>query len=243
MNPRRRRALLLLSLALASGGLAASQVSGTVGEVEQRVGRPVPVVVAARDLAARRPIRSGQLALRRVPARFVPPGAVSSVAEAGGLRPAVAVAAGSYLTEGQLEGATARGGGGLAPGERAVEVAVAGGEALSESGAAGGRVDVLVSTEGGSGRGRSFLALEDVELLSLRGGGETEAPQAAATPPSGGRHWRSPRFRVTLRQAVYLTAAENFAREVRLLPRRRATAATWAARRWARAASEHRLST
>lgn len=216
MSPRRRRALLLLSLALASGGLAASQVSGTVGEVEQRVGRPVPVVVAARDLAARRPIRSGQLALRRVPARFVPPGAVSSPAEASGQRPAVAVAAGSYITEGQLEGAAARGGG-LAPGERAVEVAVAGGEALSESGAAGGRVDVLVSTEGGSGRGRSFLALEDVELLSLRpasgetgaGGGESQrrAPTAVAT------------LRVTLRQAVYLTAAENFAREVRLLPR------------------------
>ncbi len=217
MNPRRRRALLLLSLALASGGLAASQVSGTVGEVEQRVGRPVPVVVAATDLAPRRSIRAAQLALRPVPARFVPPGALRSVAEASGLRPAVAVAAGSYLTDGQLEGASAHGGGGLAPGERAVEVAVAGGEALSESGAAGGRVDVLVSTEGGAGRGRSFLALEDVELLSLRpagaeagsAGGESprRAPSAVAT------------LRVTLRQAVYLTAAENFAREVRLLPR------------------------
>ena len=76
---------------------------------------------------------------------------------------------------------------------------------------------MLVSTEGGSGRGRSFLALEDVELLSLRsagaaagaGGGESQrrAPTTVAT------------LRVTLRQAVYLTAAENFAREVRLLPR------------------------
>jgi pilus assembly protein CpaB len=76
---------------------------------------------------------------------------------------------------------------------------------------------VLVSTEGGAGRGRSFLALEDVELLALRpasgegavGSGESQrrAPTAVAT------------LRVTLRQAVYLTAAENYAREVRLLPR------------------------
>jgi pilus assembly protein CpaB len=208
--------MVLLSLAVASGGLAASQVSGTVGEVERRVGRPVAVVVAARDLAPQRAISAGAVALRQVPARFVPPGAVSSVEEVSGLRPAVPVAAGSYLTEGQLEGAAARSGrGGLGAGERAVEIAVAGGEALS---APGGRVDVLVSTEGGSGRGRSFLALEDVELLSLRaagteaspGGGDTSArraPSAIAT------------LRVTLRQAVYLTAAENFAREVRLLPR------------------------
>jgi pilus assembly protein CpaB len=95
---------------------------------------------------------------------------------------------------------------------------VAGGEALSGSAAPGSRVDVLVSTEGGSGRGRSFLALEDVEVMALRaaGGGsqagaggssDRPAPTAVAT------------LRVTLRQAVYLTAAQNFAREVRLLPR------------------------
>jgi Flp pilus assembly protein CpaB len=117
--------MVLLSLALASGGLAASQVSGTVGEVERRVGRPVAVVVAARDLAPQRAIRAGAVELRKVPARFVPPGAVSSVEEVSGLRPAVPVAAGSYLTEGQLEGAAARSGrGGLAPGERSVEIGV-----------------------------------------------------------------------------------------------------------------------
>ena len=219
MNPRRRRGLLLLSLALASGGLAATQVSHTVGEVEGRVGRPVPVVVAARDLAPGRSVSARALAMRRVPARYVPPGAVASPEEVSGLRTAVPVAAGSYLTANELEGASARGGrgGGLGRGERAVEVAVAGGDALSQSAAPGGRVDVLVSTEGGSGRGRSFLALEDVELMGFRaGGGETAAG-------GGDSQRRAPTgvatLRVTLRQAVYLTAAENFAREVRLLPR------------------------
>jgi pilus assembly protein CpaB len=215
VTPRRRRALLLLSLALASGGLAATQVSHTVGEVERRVGRPVPVVAAARDLAPGRSVSARDLTVRRVPARYVPPGAVASPEEVSGLRTAVAVAAGSYLTSNELEGASARGG--LGRGERAVEVSVAGGEALSQSAAPGGRVDVLVSTEGGSGRGRSFLALEDVELMGFRAGG-------GETPASGGDSQRRPptgvaTLRVTLRQAVYLTAAENFAREVRLLPR------------------------
>ena len=47
---RRRRALVLLSLALASGGLAASEVGGRVRDVEARVGAPVPVLVASREL-------------------------------------------------------------------------------------------------------------------------------------------------------------------------------------------------
>ncbi len=79
-------------------------------------------------------------------------------------------------------------------------------------------MDVIVSTEAHEGAGRAFVALEDVELLGLRGGaegagygGEAESggpvPTAVAT------------LRVTLRQAVYLTAAENFGREVRLLVR------------------------
>jgi len=64
-------------------------------------------------------------------------------------------------------------------------------------------VDVLVTTEH-----RSFMALEDVELLGVRQGAEGGAgAKSLAT------------LRVSLRQAVYLTAAQSFAREIRLLPR------------------------
>jgi len=94
-----------------------------------------------------------------------------------------------------------------------LEIAVAGGEALSQLGGSGAHVDVLVSTERGDSSGRTFLALEDVELLDLRegGGGDSEGAAGKATATAT--------LRVTLRQAVYLTAAQNFAREVRLLPR------------------------
>jgi pilus assembly protein CpaB len=211
---RRRRALLFLSLALASGGLAASQVGGRVREVEARVGAPVPVLVADRELPAGSELRDDALATRQVPHRFVPPDALASPAEARGRRTAVPVAAGSYLTAGELGGAVKGSRGGtLDRGQRAVEIAVAGGETLSELGGPGERVDVLVSTERGDSSGRTFLALEDVELLGLRegGSGASEGASAKATATAT--------LRVTLRQAVYLTAAENFAREVRLLPR------------------------
>ena len=78
---------------------------------------------------------------------------------------------------------------------------------------AGTRVDVLVTRDRDAGaRAGTELALEDVEVLAVRpapdtGGGSQGAPRVAAT------------LRVSVRQAVYLAAAEAFAREVRLLPR------------------------
>jgi pilus assembly protein CpaB len=223
--PRRRRAALLLSLALACGGLAASEVSSRIRDVEARVGSQVPAVVAVRDLEPGRELRASDLAVRAVPERFVPPDSLAAAGEATGSAVAVRVARGSYLT-GSALGAGAGGPGGRRPGalrrgERAVEVGVSGRAAgLAESAVPGGRVDVLVSTEPRDGAGRTFLALENVELLDLAAadgdgaagapsGGEGDRPTATATAT----------LRVTLRQAVYLTAAQNFAREVRLLPR------------------------
>ena len=224
---RRRRAVLLLALALACGGLAASQVSGRVAEVESAVGAPVAVVVATRDVAAGATLRERDLALREVPRRFVPPDALGSPADAAGLPLSAPLASGSYVTAasiGPVGGGGARADGPapgpLRRGERAVEVAVAGGAALSSVASPGSRVDVLVSTEPAAGPGASFLALENVELLELGGGGAEPAasepgPAAAAEPGTT----TNATLRVTLRQAVYLTAAQNFAREVRLLPR------------------------
>lgn len=228
VRTRRRRALLMLSLALAAGGLAASQVRGKVREVEARVGAPVPVVVAVAGLRADTQLDASRarrvLAVRRVPARYAPRDALASVGQAVGATTAVPVAAGSYLTPGQLGGgkgsSSGRRGGPLRRGERAIEVSVAGGDALEESAAPGSLVDVLVSTEPREGGGRTFLALQSVELLSLRpgggggaaggGGGDQGAASAASAVAT---------LRVTLRQAVYLTAAQNYAREVRLVPR------------------------
>jgi pilus assembly protein CpaB len=94
-------------------------------------------------------------------------------------------------------------------------VAVAGGEGLAGA-PQGTRVDVLVTTESRSGAGgRTYLALQDVELLGARAG------DGGAGGGSGGsaRATTIATLRVTLREAVFLTAAQSFAREVRLLVR------------------------
>ena len=216
MTARRRRGLLLLSVALASGGLAASRVHEHERSVAEQVGQPVEVVVAARDLPAGARVSRAALGLRRVPARFVPPDALASGAGVVGARLAAPVPAGGYLTAGAFEAGDAaarRAGPGVGRGERAVTVEVAGGAAL-EGLAPMSPVDVLVSTE----PGRTIVALAGVELLRLgdttTGYEDVDPASAASAGPTA-----LATLRVTLRQAVYLTAADNFAREIRLLAR------------------------
>jgi pilus assembly protein CpaB len=214
----RRRGVILVSLALAAGGLAASHVHGLERDVEARVGPELPVVVTAGNVAAGEVLRRSALRLARVPARYAPPDGLASVDEAAGLRPATALPRGTYVTVSRLrDGRAERSPGALRRGERAVEVGVAGGAALAGA-PPGSRVDVLVSSEPGGSAGRTVVALESVELLAVRAraGGPVagEAPDGA----EGAADARAT-LRVTLRQAAYLTAAENFAREVRLLLR------------------------
>jgi pilus assembly protein CpaB len=213
---RRRRGALLLALAVACGGMAASRVQDRERRLDARIGPLVPVVVARADLRAGSSLSPARLGARQVPARFAPPDALAAPAEAVGARLAVPLAAGAYVTSGALApGGEERGPAAADAGERAVDVAVAAGGDLAGAGP-GTRVDVLITTDSGDGRGRSYLALEDVELLGARpadpgaAGGETGAAAHATAVAT---------LRVTLREAVLLTAAQSFAREVRLLVR------------------------
>ena len=222
MSARRRRGIVLLCLAVACGGLAASQVRSSTQRLEAQIGRPVPVVVAGQRLAADTKLgpRAAErsLALRQVPERFAPPDALASIDEAVGLRTSAPVAAGAYLTAAHLQlGEGAQGGGGspLERGQRLMEVAVAGGDPLAGAGP-GARVDVLVTTETGAGGGRTYVALEDVELVAA---GPAEGPLDGGGGEGPSRASAMASLRVTARQAIFLTSAQNFAREIRLLVR------------------------
>jgi pilus assembly protein CpaB len=218
---RRRRAGVLLALALACGGLAASQVHTRASEVEAEVGPLVPVVVSRSQIPPGARLRAAQLVVRQVPERFAPRDSAVAPEQVVGQRVGGGLAAGSYVTRGALQAGPApdeQAGRPIRRGQRSVDVAVAGGEDLGDA-PPGTRVDVLVTTEPRSGgaSGRTYLALQDVELLGARaadtsassGGGDGAAARASTIAT----------LRVTLRQAVYLTAAQSFARELRLLVR------------------------
>jgi pilus assembly protein CpaB len=209
---RRRRAFALLGLALLLGGLAASDVAGREEALERSLQPLVPVVVARTALPAGEPVAPGALTVRHVPARFAPRDALAAPAQAVGRRPAVPVAAGADVGVAVLHEDAEEAGPPVRRGERVAEVVAAGPPELVVPGA---RVDVLVTREARPGAaGRTEVALEDVEVVAAApaadGAGAAEAPVAPRVSAS---------LRVTLRQAVFLAAAQGFARELRLLPR------------------------
>jgi pilus assembly protein CpaB len=215
VSARRRRGVLLLCVALASGGLAASEVHDRERRAAERLGPEVRVLVATRDLRAGSRITRDTVGVRRVPVRFAPPDALPSAEPVIGARTAAAVRAGAYLTASVFEGRTGPDDRVLRRRERVVTVRVAGGTAAAglEPGA---HVDVLVSTETGAGGGRTTMALAGAELLGVEAGATGEATGAPASGPVA-----LATLRVSVDQAIYLTAADNFAREIRLLPRPR----------------------
>jgi len=212
---RRTRALVFLIAALVCAVLAAMVAGRYRSRVEARYGPLRPVVVATSELPAGQPVgverASAALAVRRVPASFVPPGALARTADALGRAPAATIPAGSYVLGAQL--AVPKAGAPRAPGVgqglRPVQVAVAGAEALTVDGAApeGSRVEVVVSRQAGLGRSaRAYIAATGVRLLALQ------------SPGGPGESW-SATLAVTEQQALALIGAQSAGREIRLLPR------------------------
>jgi Flp pilus assembly protein CpaB len=204
-----------MAAALACALLAALLASRQRSAAEAGYGPLRPVLVAAAELGAGKPIEPEEarraLVTRRVPARFVPPGALRRPEEALGQAPAVTIPAGSYVIAAQLSVPLpdAPGGAALGGGRRPVQVAVTGAEALLVGGGApeGQLVDVIVARQSGLGQGGGAeIAAEGVELLALNG------------PKDPGEGWTAT-LAVDRDQALDLIEAEANTRQIRLLPR------------------------
>jgi pilus assembly protein CpaB len=212
----------MLGLSAVCAGLAVSLVRDYAQEVRAQVGPLVPVLVARNEIARGKtvmPANASHYTLeRRVPQRFVPPGSFRSAAEVIGLKALVRIPAGAYLGQsglGETAPRAAPTGSSSTPGARVVEVPVAGARSLEALLRPGVRVDVLVTSERGPGPPRTYLALQRIELADFRaeGDGRSFGDGGARDPDAVAA------LRVTLPQAVLLTAAQNFARELRLVPR------------------------
>jgi hypothetical protein len=214
---RRGRALAFVLAAACAAVAAAAIADGYGASVARGYGELRDVVVVRSALEAGRPIdpptAAAELELRRVPARFLPPGALGDPAAAIGLEPAVRIPAGSYLLATQLR--PPRSGTdrlGLGRGRHPVEISVSGAAALllGGEGPAGEQVDVAVTSEpSGAGAGRTYIAAAAVPLLALTPGPAGLGAEGVAAATLG----------LTRGQALRLIAAESFARQVTLLPR------------------------
>jgi Flp pilus assembly protein CpaB len=213
---RRRRSLIFLLLA-AAAAVAGAAIADRYGASAVRGYGPLrPVVIAAQRLRSgerigRREVES-VLAVRRVPRRFVPPGALAVPQEALGLVAGAPLPAGAYLLAAQLrarrQGVRRRRR--LGGDRRPVEIAVSGADALlaAAPSPAGSKVDIVVTSEpSGGGRGRTYVAAAGVPLLALEPRAEDPSGATAAATLGLTRH-----------QALRLIAAESFARKLTLLP-------------------------
>ncbi len=214
---RRRRALAFLLLALLAAAGAAAIAAGYGASAVSGYGPLRPVVVLGARIAAGRRVGPEEigsaLTVRRVPARFVPPGALLAPGEALGLVARAPLPPGSYLLGAQLGVArkASRAAPGLTGGRRPVEIAVSGADALLAGGPSPprSRVDVVVTSEpAAGGPGRTYVAAPRVPLLALRPGSEGPGLGTTAAATLG----------LTKSQALRLIAAESFARKVTLLP-------------------------
>jgi Flp pilus assembly protein CpaB len=166
-------------------------------------------------LVAARPVPAGTLvdpqlassALRLValPAGVPLTGVLSSADAALGRRTVAHLSTGEPVTEAVLGGAPGTGPAPLAPGERAVAAPLTAAAGAASALAPGVRVDVVASTGEGL-TGRTRVVVSDAEVL-------------AVAPPTPAGDGGEVLLRVSSAQALTVTAALNFAREVRLLVR------------------------
>lgn len=214
---RRARALAFALLAIAAAAITAAMANGYGSSIARSYGPLRQVVIARQLLPAGRPLgpealRSA-LEVRRVPARFVPPGTLGDSSRALGLQPRGDIAPGAYLSVAALR-APGRAGAPqiprLAARQRPVAIQVSGVGGLLFDGARSetSRVDVVVTSEPTSAAvGRTYVAAAGVPLLALEPAAATAGAGGAATATLG----------LTRDQALELIAAENFARQVTLL--------------------------
>ncbi len=202
---RRPGAWFVLAAVLAVGAFLLARGAGQSAPPGQ------PVVVAARSVAPGTLIgadHAGLLGVAMVPAGAVLPGMLTSPDDAIGRRVAGALAAGEPVTHASLGGDPRSAPAPLGPGERAMPVPLRAAGAAAAAPAPGSRVDVLASDgEGLAGRTREVVSGAEV-LAVMR-----------ADPADGDVGGDAIVLRLTREQALEVTRALDFAREVRVVSR------------------------
>ncbi|MSO44218.1 MAG: hypothetical protein EXQ74_02735 [Thermoleophilia bacterium] len=190
-------------------GVVAVVVTGVVGGGETGVAY---VLVARREIPPGTLIdeteAAASLAVASLPANLGLRGLISRADQAIGRRVVAVISVGEPLTQASLGGDPAVAPEPLALGERAVPVPLrsAGGPAIAPH--TGARVDVLAS-DGEGLTGRTRIVVRNAEVFGV----------VAPDPEAGGDGGGSLVLRLTMAQALDVTRALDFAREVRVVTR------------------------
>ena len=218
---RWRRGIVLISLAGVAAALSASLVSRHTGAVNAQLGPLQEVLMTKSDLPSDTVLKPENvdryLETRLVAKRFAPRRHYSSSEQILGLETQVEIPAGTYVSPGQISEAGNENAPRFRNGFRAVELGVVASRSMAGMIEPGSRIDLLVTVERDGGAGITYLAYENIAVLAVAREERKEGDPADPADGASGRMLVT--VQVSARTAIHLVAAENFAKQIRALPR------------------------
>ena len=219
MNPRQRRAVLLLALAVAGLLGVFALIVNYVSEVETQVGDKIVVLELTRPAKANEAITDQMVAERTIPARWAPAAALRDRQRLIGVVAAANLEANSILQEGMLVTPPE-----ISQGEREVAILVDAATGVAGKIEPGRQVDVIASysaTEGDPQNGvaskpaRSVVIVPGAKVIAV--GTPREKPAATAQDAQQNPGTVVPvTFALSKKQELRVAHAQVFAADVRL---------------------------
>lgn len=214
MNPRQRRGVLLIALAVIGAAAVFFAVSNYLRDVRSQLGPMVTVVAARNDLPPFAAPGEDDLVFAEVPERWLPTHAFRDATQIGDRVTAAAIPAGTLLSEGMFLDRPA-----ISPGEREIAILVDAETGVGGKLTSGSVVDIF-ATFGGTDDGiapSSRIVVQRAEIIEV--GSPVDVPDdgvGAGSVGFGSEQQLPVTFRLSVEDARTLTYVESFATSIRL---------------------------
>lgn len=215
MNPRQRRAILLLTLSALGLIAVFALVASYVADVRAEVDPKIEVLALAQDAPANEGITDDMIDTLAIPERWAPKTALRDRGQVIGLVPASTLSKGSILQEGMLVASPE-----LEQDQREIAILVDAETGVAGKVIPGSRVDIVGTfAADDDNRAKSEVVVEGARIIEV---GQAQLKgSSGVTQPQGDPQQVVPvTFALTPREALRVTFAESFAQEVRLSLRR-----------------------
>lgn len=213
MNPRQRRGMVLIIIAVLGAIGVFAGVSSYVSNINTQVGSKVAVLALNKSRAAFAVIRQSDLTTVEVPKRWVDPHAITDASEVVGHRLAIGISAGSTLTSDLLVPPTDQ-----TRHERFITIevdAVTGGATTLRAGDAVDAYAVYADVEGLSKQVR--VLVHDVKVVTVSSPQTEQNSSSAKGTSSAPANFIAVTLALTAQDSLAVTYAAAFAADLRVV--------------------------
>ncbi|MGH2662094.1 MAG: Flp pilus assembly protein CpaB [Actinomycetota bacterium] len=209
MNPRQRRGVILLGLAVLGGVAVFVLVAGYVADVRSQVGHMMTVQRLTEDVPAFTAVSADMVEEVRIPERWAPEHAITEPVDLAGRIASTDLPSGSLLQEGMLIPQPA-----IEPGEREVAILVDAETGVAGKISPGSVVDIFATFEVDTANRCAVVLVPGASVVDVG----RPAPREVVTEQGGlGQQAVVPvTFTLTPTDSLRLVHAESYATEVRL---------------------------